>query len=131
MAEHDLDERGYLIFEGVGTDDPVKAQTIMMMDEMLGRGDVFGPEHLAFYQKEGGGHDFDSVREFMYNALPHFFTESHEGEGGSGAESPSFEPFTLESSIDEVAADPAFGDWGRMLFPVQRGYLSGSTLDDM
>lgn len=131
VAEHDLDKRGYLIFEGVGTDDPVKAQTIMMMDEMLGRGDVFGPEHLAFYQKEGGGHDFDSVREFMYNALPHFFTESHEGEGGSEVESPSFEPFTLESSIDEVAADPAFGDWGRMLFPVQRGYLSGSTLGDM
>jgi acetyl esterase/lipase len=30
--------------------------------------------------------------------------------------------------IDEVASYPVFGDWGRMIFPVNTGYYSGNTL---
>ena len=30
--------------------------------------------------------------------------------------------------IDEVASYPVFGDWGRMIFPVNAGYYSGNTL---
>lgn len=76
VAEHDLDRRGYLVWEGVGTADPVREQTLMQMDEMLSRDGAFPPEHLLFYQKRGGGHDFEAVREFMYNALPLFFQDT-------------------------------------------------------
>ena len=32
------------------------------------------------------------------------------------------------TSIDEVISYPAFEDWGRLIFPVDAGYYSGSTL---
>ncbi len=76
VEEHGLDQRGYLVWEGVGTADPVREQTLMQMDEMMSRGDAFPPEHLLFYQKRGGAHDFEAVREFMYNALPLFFQDA-------------------------------------------------------
>lgn len=37
-------------------------------------------------------------------------------------------PYTHDTSIEEVRSDPALGAWGRLLFPVQRGYMRGSTL---
>jgi endo-1,4-beta-xylanase len=39
---------------------------------MLNRRDVFTPAHYMFYQKEGGIHDVNAAREFLYNALPLF-----------------------------------------------------------
>ena len=33
--------------------------------------------------------------------------------------------------IDEVTSYPAFGDWGRMIYPVDAGYFSGSTLGSL
>ena len=33
--------------------------------------------------------------------------------------------------IDEVTSYPAFGDWGRMIFPVDTGYFSGSALGSL
>ena len=35
------------------------------------------------------------------------------------------------TSIDAVIAYPGFGDWGRLIFPVDEGYYSGSTLKDL
>ncbi|MDO4863218.1 MAG: hypothetical protein Q4A05_03515 [Ruminococcus sp.] len=73
VEENDLNERGYFIYHGVGTNDTVKSQSIDMADEMLSRDGFFTPDHYVFYQREGGQHDHNSCREFMYNALPLFF----------------------------------------------------------
>ena len=35
------------------------------------------------------------------------------------------------TGIDEVIAYPGFGDWGRLIFPVDEGYYSGTTLKDL
>ena len=35
------------------------------------------------------------------------------------------------TGIDEVVSYPGFGDWGRLIFPVDEGYYSGSTLKDL
>ena len=35
------------------------------------------------------------------------------------------------TSIDVVMAYPSFGDWGRLIFPADKGYYSGSTLKDL
>ncbi|MEE3380709.1 MAG: alpha/beta hydrolase [Succiniclasticum sp.] len=37
-------------------------------------------------------------------------------------------PYTAATPIRTVVADPAFGNYGRLLFPVQKGYYSGDTL---
>ena len=52
----------------------MKSQSLDMADEILGR-DIFTPDHYVFYQKDGGYHDFSAVMEYMYNALPLFYTE--------------------------------------------------------
>ena len=39
--------------------------------------------------------------------------------------------FTHTTRISDVMNDPAFGDWGRLIFPVDEGYWSGETLEDL
>ena len=73
VKENDLNERGYFIYHGCGTEDTVIYQSEEMAAEMLRRSDVFTPNHYVFYQREGGQHDHLSCREIMYNALPLFF----------------------------------------------------------
>lgn len=128
VADNDLDERGYFIYQAVGTQDSVRQQTFQQAEEMLARPDVFTPEHYAFYQKDGGVHDYEAAREFLYNGLPVIFSAlAREEADASGLDA----PFTQETTFEEVAANPAFGDWGRLLFPTQGGHLHGSTLGDL
>ena len=122
VQDNDLDVRGYFIYQAVGTQDSVKQQTLMQAEEMLSRPAVFTPEHYVFYQKEGGIHDYNAIYEFLYNALPLFFQSNEEAAHVS---------YTADSRIDEVMNDPAFGSFGRLLFPVNGGYWSGETLGDL
>lgn len=39
--------------------------------------------------------------------------------------------FTADTPIQAVIDDPAFGDYGRLLFPADDGYWSGRTLGDL
>ena len=39
--------------------------------------------------------------------------------------------YTVNTKISDVVNDPAFGDWGRLIFPVDEGYFSGETLADL
>ena len=73
IEENSLNERGYYIYAATGTKDAVRDQVDILMDEMLERNDVFSPDHVVYYMKEGGVHDFNAIIEYMYNALPLFF----------------------------------------------------------
>lgn len=122
VQENNLDERGYFIYHAVGTSDTVKSQSLGMSAEMLSR-PAFTADHYVFYQKEGGYHDFDAVREFMYNALPLFFNQTDN--------SAKTDAFTRGTLIQDVVRYPAFGDYGRLIFPVNRSYYSGNTLGNL
>lgn len=39
--------------------------------------------------------------------------------------------YTVNTKISDVVNDPAFGDWGRLIFPVDEGYFSGETLANL
>lgn len=39
--------------------------------------------------------------------------------------------YTKDTSISDVMNDPVFGDYGRLIFPVNSGYYSGDTLGDL
>ncbi len=41
------------------------------------------------------------------------------------------EPYTIDTRIEEVINDPVFGDYGRMIFPVDSGFYSGDTLGEL
>lgn len=123
IGANNLNERGYFIYSCTGTNDAVRNQVDILMDSMLHRSDVFTPDHLVYYMKEGGVHDFNAVMEYIYNALPIFF----------GQKSITHEPqhFTTSTRIADVMADPVFGDHGRLMFPVESGYCSGSTIGNL
>lgn len=40
----------------------------------------------------------------------------------------SSEPYTRDTLISDVIKDPVFGNYGRLIFPVDTGYYSGETL---
>ena len=40
-------------------------------------------------------------------------------------------PYTADTKITDVINDPAFGGYGRLIFPVNEGYYSGSTLGQL
>ena len=46
-------------------------------------------------------------------------------------ESRGTEKFTRESRIEDVQNDPAFGSFGRLLFPTSTYYYSGNTLEEL
>lgn len=73
IAENNLNERGYFIYAATGTNDNVRDQVEIQTQEMLARNDVFTSDHVVYYQKEGGQHNFEAVQEYLYNALPLFF----------------------------------------------------------
>ena len=39
--------------------------------------------------------------------------------------------YTTQTPISQVIEDPVFGDYGRLIFPVDSGYYSGSTLGNL
>lgn len=39
--------------------------------------------------------------------------------------------FTVNTRIDDVIGYPAFGEWGRLIFPINKSYYSGNTLGQL
>lgn len=40
-------------------------------------------------------------------------------------------PYTASTTISDVIDDPVFGDYGRLIFPVDDGYYSGNALGEL
>lgn len=53
------------------------------------------------------------------------------GENSVQANQSTSEPFTVDTEILEVIHYPAFGEYGRLIFPVDSSYYSGDTLGDL
>ncbi len=73
ISEKKLNEKGYFIYACTGTNDTLLGEMNAQMNEMLSRNDVFTPDHVVYYMKNGGIHDFNASVEYIYNALPAFF----------------------------------------------------------
>ncbi len=41
------------------------------------------------------------------------------------------ERYTVNTKISDVMNNPVFGDYGRLIFPVNSGYYSGDTLGEL
>ena len=50
---------------------------------------------------------------------------------GSASAENNMNKWNENTGIQEVISYPAFGDWGRLIFPVNEGYYSGSTLGSL
>ncbi len=75
VNDNNLTARGYYIYSCTGTGDVEQGQVNLLMDEMQKRSTFSSADNLVYYKKEGGIHDYSAGLEYMYNALPLFFTD--------------------------------------------------------
>ena len=110
----------FYVWYAVGTNDVRLPQTHNQALAMAALSGTFNASNFSYHMKEDGQHDFNAVWEFCYNALPFFFpSNGHQAY------------YTRETLIQDVINDPAFNGYGRLIFPVNTGYWSGTTLEDL
>lgn len=80
-------------------------------------------ENFAYRVKEGYDHGGTASMEYTYNGLCWFWSGDREAE--------PVVPYTVDTQISNVISDPVFGDYGRLIFPVDTGYWSGNTLGSL
>ena len=112
----------FYVWYAVGTNDSRFPQTHNQAMAMSRLTDTFNARNFSYHQREGGLHDFNSVWEFCYNALPFFFPAES---------SPVADYYNRQSLISDVMSDPEFSDYGRLIFPVNTSYWSGTTLEEL
>ena len=57
--------------------------------------------------------------------------QNENGKNDDSVETVSSTSYDTNTKISEVQNDPVFGNYGRLIFPVDSGYMSGSTLGDL
>ena len=113
----------FYVWYAVGTEDVRIDQTHNQALAMAKLTDTFNSKNFSYHMKQGGRHDFYAVWEFLYNALPFFFPKQNQDMNQTY--------YTRETRISDVINDPAFGNYGRLIFPVDEGYWSGTTLEQL
>ena len=114
---------GFYVYVGNGTEDAVYSQPHNQSLAMAEHPDVFNSRNFTYHMKEGGRHDFNAVWEHLYNALQTIFPAQ--------STEPMTNYYNRQSRISDVMNDPDFGDYGRLIFPVNTSYWSGTTLEDL
>ena len=113
----------FYVWYACGTEDVRLPQSHNQALAMAKLTDTFNAKNFSYHMKEGGRHDFNAIYEFCYHALQFFFPANNS--------EPVTNYYNRQSRIADVMNDPDFGDWGRLIFPVDEGYWSGTTLEDL
>jgi acetyl esterase/lipase len=134
---HDPDD--YFVFVMTGTDDFAysydEARTNLMRSSAYFTDiDEKADGNFAYRVKKGYSHDGNAAMEYTYNGMKAFW--SSKGKSTDIQQATQFvagsalapKAFTRDTKIEEVIKDPAFGNFGRLLFPANKGYYSGDTL---
>lgn len=116
----------FFIFACTGTDDFEYRNFTNQIEGMLAQpsGNFVEGKNLVFYVKEGYSHSGIAAEEYTYNGLLSIWSKGNDAPNTSN-------PYTSDSKISDVVNDPVFGDYGRLIFPVDEGYYSGETLTDL
>ena len=135
----------FFIYSMSGTDDFAYSSIRGQIEAMEQNGggmfvatDSLDGGNIAFREREGYSHNSNAANEYTYNGMRLFFNGArHTDAAGTTASTTTAAAaaastwYDAATPIDDVRGDPAFGDWGRLIFPVDEGYLSGSTLGDL
>ena len=113
----------FYVWYACGTEDVRLPQSHNQALAMAKLTDTFNAKNFSYHMKEGGRHGFNAVWEFCYHALQFFFPPQN-------AELVT-NYYNRQSRIADVINDPDFGDWGRLIFPANTSYWSGTTLENI
>ncbi|MDD5288127.1 MAG: alpha/beta hydrolase-fold protein [Dehalococcoidales bacterium] len=130
---HDPDD--YFVFVMTGTDDFAysydKGRTdLMRASKYFSDVDDNVTGNYAYRVKEGYSHGGIAATEYTYNGMKAFYRGNATAEDRETMQSEQ-DAFTVDTRIEDVISDSVFGDYGRLLFPADKGYLSGDTLGEL
>lgn len=124
-------QEDYFVWVMTGTDDFAYSYDNSRVNKMRSSEYFTENENFIYRVKDGYSHGGQAANEYTYNGLMWFWSNISD-ESGEDSDTPvDFEPFTHDTKISDVMSDPAFGDYGRLIFPVNTGYWSGDTLEDL
>lgn len=114
----------FFIWGMSGTNDFAYSQFTAQMNAMFGakyftRADSETDGNIAYTVKEGYSHNAQAQQEYFYNALCWVWSNMNR------------QYYTVDTRIADVISDPVFGDYGRLIFPVEEWYYSGDTLGEL
>ena len=117
-------EDDFFIWGMSGTDDFAYSQFTAQMNAMFEaehftRADIEADGNIAYTIKEGYSHNAQAQQEYFYNALCWVWSNM------------SMQSYTADTPITTVINEPVFGDYGRLIFPVNEWYYSGDTLGSL
>ncbi len=139
VKNQDRGPRDFFIFSMSGTRDfaysGIKNQIEAMEEDpsqMFQKTDSLEGGNIAFRARAGYEHTPNAADEYTYNGIRLFFNGAQHQKGAqdSSAQNTTEEKvyYSTRTPIKEVANDAAFGDWGKFIFPLNKGYMSGKTL---
>ena len=123
----------FFIYSMSGPDDfaysGIKAQIQAMSgNEMFTYGDTEEEGNLAWREMDGYSHGREASNLYTYNGLMFFWNGASEK---TAETHPEEIVYTGDSLFSDVIADPAFGDYGRLLLPANTGYYRGDKLKNL
>jgi acetyl esterase/lipase len=125
----------YFVFVMTGTDDFAFAYDqgrtkLMRASTHFSDVDHKATGNFAYRVKKGYSHDGTAAMEYTYNGMKAFWNGV---DATAGEKKVKTEPaaFTVNTKITDVISDSVFGDYGRLLFPADKGYYGGDTLGNL
>ncbi len=118
----------FFVFGMTGTKDFAAQAFVSQLQSMVDQPDMFIytndglSGNVALRVADGNAHDHHSMIQYLYNGLKWI---------GQGDLIEDTGVFTKDTTVSQVLHDPAFKGFSRMLFPVDPGYMSGTTLGDL
>lgn len=119
------DANDFYILAMTGTKDFAAQSFLSQLEDMAEVSSMFDYSETGNMQvriQTGNSHDANAMYEYFYNDLMWL------GQGDTVEDS---HVFTLNSTVSEVIQDPSFNGFGRLLFPVNSGYMYGNRLEDL
>lgn len=138
---------GTVTGNSVGNVTNVSSKDVAVADESdTNNKDITTEENGNFIYriKEGYSHDGRAAMEYTYNGMKYFFGKKNNAEVNENNSYVAF--YTAETAISDVINDPAFNrgvqvdaaegnlaadNFGRLLFPANTGYYSGTKLNNL
>lgn len=142
LADNGLNEEDFFIYAMTGSEDFAAQSFTAQIRTMQNHGYPYLESkdgtsgNVAFRLREGFSHDGEAMMTYFYNGLKWFAgpekaenakKTGKQADNAASALRPS-QPFTASTTVSEVKRDPAFAGFGELLFPVDQGYMYGSTL---
>ena len=123
ITAQDYTAGDFYIWAASGTNDSAYRETLNQIEGMAGLSEMFTLQNMTFHEKDGARHEYRPTIEYIYNALQFFFPPTNT--------ETMTNYYTRQTHINDVMNDAAFGDYGRLIFPVNTGYWSGTTLEQL